>query len=319
MSNKASREHHWWPVGLQTYWTDQNGEVSWIDPEGRIDKKKAKKRKIAYKSHGHTIFKGEVWETNFEDDFSNVDNNVHSIIKEVSKLIQTEFGIHDTLGMIKLLFKRDRKLRDMCNLHKIDENTHRILLLLLYSILIRSPGGRFKYESFSRLINRHPDEAVGKANMRQSYLIAKNLCEKGSTSNQFFVILHSRSKRFVFGDGSLDWLSGSLAANRVDGKALVPLTPNICVYVCTPRIMRTSVNCASLNAAPWMVDWINDIAQIYACEKLFFLGKPPIVKDAFRRRQFLEHRRKSDALIDMLDEIAGIEKQSRFVAFTASI
>lgn len=24
-----SREHHWWPVGLQKYWMDKNGDVSW--------------------------------------------------------------------------------------------------------------------------------------------------------------------------------------------------------------------------------------------------------------------------------------------------
>ena len=61
-----SREHHWWPVALQAYWTDSRGNVSWIDPGGKIQKKKAKNRKIAKKSHGHSLFRGSDWETNFE-------------------------------------------------------------------------------------------------------------------------------------------------------------------------------------------------------------------------------------------------------------
>jgi hypothetical protein len=62
-----------------------------------------------------------------------------------------------------------------------------------------------------------------------------------------------------------------------------------------------------------MVDWVNDITQIYSKDKLFFLGKPPKITDAFRQRQFLEHKEKTDALIEMLDEIAGINKNRSLV------
>ena len=61
-----------------------------------------------------------------------------------------------------------------------------------------------------------------------------------------------------------------------------------------------------------MVDWVNDITQIHSKDKLFFLSKPPKVTDAFRKRQFLEHAEKTDTLIDMLDEIAGIRKRRNF-------
>lgn len=168
-------------------------------------------------------------------------------------------------------------------------------------------------------MNRPPDEEVGKANMRQNYLAAKKLCETGRLSHQFFVIIHSRFKKFVFGDGSLDWLTGSLMMERVDGRALIPLTPNICVYFCTPRSMRPTMNCASFSAAPWMVDRINDIVQIYAGERIFFLGAPPEIKDSFRQKQFLEHKERTDYLIEMLDEVAGIPKRGNIIAFTASV
>lgn len=317
MSRGNSREHHWWPVGLQTYWTDRNGDVSWIDPEGRIEKKKAKNRKIARKSHGHTIFRGNVWEMNFEHEFSSADDRVHDTIEAIAKLRPP--GIFDLFRMIKMARKRGRHLLNVCKFYRMDESMHRSLLLILYSLVIRSPGNRFRYESYSRFMNRPPEEEVGKANMRQNYLAAKKLCETGRLSNQFFVIIHSRFKKFVFGDGSLDWLTGSLMMERVDGRALIPLTPNICVYFCTPRSMRPTVNCASFRAAPWMVDRINDIVQIYAGERIFFLGEPPEIKDSFRQRQFLEHKERTDYLIELLDEVAGIPKRGSIIAFTASV
>lgn len=41
-----SREHHWWPVALQKYWMDKNGDVSWVDPEGMVQKKRVKIEKL---------------------------------------------------------------------------------------------------------------------------------------------------------------------------------------------------------------------------------------------------------------------------------
>jgi hypothetical protein len=81
--------------------------------------------------------------------------------------------------------------------------------------------------------------------------------------------------------------------------------------------MMTSPNCASLIAAPWMVDWVNSIVQIYSKDKLFFLGRPPKLTDHFRERQFLEHGERTDAFVEMLDEIAGIKKAPNgLVSFT---
>jgi hypothetical protein len=87
------------------------------------------------------------------------------------------------------------------------------------------------------------------------------------------------------------------------------------VFFCTPRSMRLKPNCASLTAAPWMVDWVNEIVQIYSKDKLFFLGKAPELTDAFRRGQFLEHKKKTDALIEMLEEVAGITKPAPIHGF----
>lgn len=299
-----SRDHHWWPVGLQSYWSDTNGYVSWIGPDGVPDKKKCANRKIGFKAHGHTLFRGDVWgQTNFEDEFD-IDNEVHRIIgilKNLKPLGQPPSLIQ---SLFKSIQKKDRTLTETCAVHHIAEQADRDLLLLLYSLLIRSPSNRWKYENFPAQFGLPVNENVGKANMRQSYLLAKKLCQQGVMTNRFFMILHSDHKRFICGDGYLDWLSGSLQANRINGRALIPLTPDLCVYICTPMAMRTNRNCAALRAPPWMVDRVNEITQVYSRDRLFFLGPQPRLTDDFLKSQFPEHSNYRVDLLDQLDEIA---------------
>ncbi len=299
-----SKYHHWWPVVLQNYWSDENGDVSWIDAAGNTGKKKSENRKIGLKIHGHTLFRGDVWgDTNFEDEFD-IDNEVHRIIGNLKDLKPLGKSLSALESWWKSFRKIDRVFTETCSKHHIEEKASRDLLLLLYSLLIRSPSYRSKYENFPAQFGLPVSENVGKANMRQSYLLAKKLCQKGVMTNRFFVILHSDHSRFICGDGYLDWLSGSLQANRVDGRALIPLTPHLCVYICTPTAMRTDRNCAAIRAAPWMVDQVNDITQVYSRDRLFFLGRKPRLTVNFLKRQFLEHSDHRVDLLDQLDEIA---------------
>jgi len=312
-SGNKSRNHHWWPVGLQSYWADRAGNVSWIEPNCKIEKKRSVNRKIGLKIHGHTIFRGTGWESNFEDEFD-IDSEVHEIILALQRMRPFGRTLNEFITLIKLLGNKDRSLRNMCKFYHLNEELHRNLLLLIHSLLIRSPKSRSQYEGYAKLIGNRPNEDVGKANMVQNYRIAKKLCQRAPILNQYFVLMHSPLKKFLYGDGTLDWLTDGLVANRINGKALLPLTPHLCVYFCTPTSMRSTPNCAALTVAPWIVDWVNNITQVYSKDKLFFLGKPPKLTDAFRQRQHLEHKEKKDALIDMLDEIAGMS-DDRYLPF----
>ncbi|MDE0965552.1 MAG: hypothetical protein OSB73_20690, partial [Candidatus Latescibacteria bacterium] len=304
MAKGKSRNHHWWPVGLQNYWSDENGDVSWIDPDGNTDKKKSVNRKIGFKIHGHTLFRGHVWgESNFENEFD-IDDKIHKIIANLKSLKPRGEHISPLISWWKSIRKNDLVLNDTCAKHHIKEQDSRDLLLFLYSLLIRSPSYRSKYEKFPAQFGLPVSENVGKANMRQSYLLAKKLCQEGVMTNRFFVILHSDHSRFICGDGYLDWLSGSLQARRVNGRALIPLTPHLCVYICTPMAMRTDRNCAAIRAAPWMVERVNEITQVYSRDRLFFLGRKPQLSENFLKREFLEHSNYKVDLLDKLDEIA---------------
>lgn len=247
------------------------------------------------------MLRGGVWETNFEREFD-IDNQVHNIIAYLRQLKPLGNTLLEFVALLRLGLKRDRTLADLCKIHHINDQYSRDLLLLIYSLLIRSPSNRFKNASFPSHFGLPVSDDAGKANVRQSYLLAKRACQNGAMTNRFFVVLHSDWKRFICGDGYLDWLSSSLPSVR--GRALIPLTPNLCIYVCTPMVMRKGRNCASLRAAPWMVDQINEIVQIYSRDKLFFLGRKPQLTNEFSKRQFLEHADYSVDLLDMFDEIA---------------
>jgi len=189
-----SKNHHWWPVGLQQYWADKNGNLSWIESDGNIQKKKPANRKIGYMIHGHTIFKGSVWESNFENEFD-VDSEVHNIVTGIQDLKPFGRTPSEFFSLFKLLLKKDRTLREMCKFYQLDEQLHRKLALLLLSLLIRSPASRSRYEGYPKIIGLLPDEEVGKSNMAQSYRTAKKLCQTGLISNQYFVLLHSPLKK----------------------------------------------------------------------------------------------------------------------------
>lgn len=309
MAKQKSREHHWWPVSLQKHWADRNDDVHWITPSGEVNRKRYTRKKIAKKAHGHTVFRGSVWESNFESEFQEADNAIHEVVSKLSAMKPFGWRPAEFVKLFGLFFKRDRHLRDMCRYYQLDEELHRKLLLVLYSVLIRSPARRARYERMPLQFGMPEDAETAKANLAQEFRAAKTKCLGGLLTNQYFVLLHtSRLKPFLFGDGCMDGLTDSLLANRINGRALITLTPTLAVYLCTPTRMMASPNCASFQLPPWQVDWVNETVQIYSRSQLFYRGRRPKLVDAFVQQKFLRHRQSADWFLEMLDEVAGIQK-----------
>lgn len=88
----------------------------------------------------------------------------------------------------------------------------------------------------------------------------------------------------------------------------MPLTPNLCVYFCTTLKKDNAENTASVSVAPWMVDLVNEIVQIYSGNIIFFSGEPPKLTEHFRKGVFLKHNYREDYLINLLDDVAGVQK-----------
>ncbi|MEM9678079.1 MAG: hypothetical protein AAF890_08480, partial [Pseudomonadota bacterium] len=151
---------------------------------------------------------------------------------------------------------------------------------------------------------------VGKLNMRTNISIAKDLCQTAPISCQAFVFVHSLNGEFLVGDGYLDSLSNSLVGISLRGKALVPLTPRLCVFFFTPSSMWDSPNCASLFVSGWAVDKINYITQVYSKDRLFFVGSRPMLSEAYKRDEFLQFEYHYDPVIELFEGL--IERPASF-------
>lgn len=281
-----AKRHHWWPKGLQRYWADANDDMWWITPNGKTERDRRHRGDVGVNVHGHTLFRGDAWQNDFEKQFS-IDTKVHNIVEALIELVPD--GHSD--GALKHFHIADKANRD--------------LTLFILSLLIRSPSQRHIYELYPTMANLPPNEYVGKANMNQQYGIARRLCERGIVGNRHFTLLHSQEPAFIYGDGCLDWLSGNLMANRVSGRALIALTPHLCVYLNTPTMMRSNRNCAAIRATTSMIEKANALTQIYAKEKLFYFGTPPVLTADFRKNRFLQHETFTDSWFDELDQLTG--------------
>lgn len=300
----SSREHHWWPVGLQAHWKDENGEISWIKPDGSISKKKVKNRKIGYKSHGHTALRGSVWQSNFESEFV-IDNHVNDIIYYIEKLRPKGGNLRGLVDMLIKYISGRGSISDACNYYYIDGEMRNNILLFILSLSIRSPASRERFESYPKLLDLPPDEEIGKMNMRQSYMIAKEIICKSRPLNGYFTFVHAINKYFVYGDGSLDTITAGLSGNSINGKILLPLTPRICVYFKTLPVMWSDNNCASVYVSGEIVDKINAVTQIYSKEFLFFKRGVPELIPEYRGGRLMQYEGHRADVLDLLDDIPG--------------
>lgn len=190
------------------------------------------------------------------------------------------------------------------------EQMQRDTLLLIYSLLLRSPSLRRQFEKFPARFGLPESEGIGTANIYHRYRTATQLCEEGLLPLLHFVILKSRGRNFVAGDGYLDWLTGSLHGNHVSGRALIPLTPSLCLYVCTLSSKRSDApDCTAVSVSSRVVEQVNELTQIYSGKMIFFKGKRPNVSDYFKQGQFLQHSDFRHSFVDQLDEKAGREKK----------
>lgn len=299
------KNHHWWPVALQSYWADRNGDVSAVRSDGSIQKKRFKNRKIGLKRHGHTMLRdGGAWETNFEHEFQ-IDDKIHEIIAGLKKRKPVGYRVSDWPSLIRRALSNNVQIDDLCNFYTFEESFHRELLLLIHSLVIRSPSNRWIFENFPAQFRAPASEDVGKANMYQQYRLAQKMCADAHLPIDAFVLMHSPFRPFICGDGYLSSLVSSLSANRISGKALLPLTPHLCIYFCTKNMGRPRGNVASLVAPDWMVEDANEITQIYSRDFLFFRGRPPQLAECFKQSSFLQLEYHSSRLTDTLDELVG--------------
>ncbi len=289
-NGSKSKKHHWWPVGLQSYWADENGDVSWIAPGGGTDKKRYKNENIGQIRRGHALRPFGPWPADFEDDFI-IDNEVHNIIDALVGL--SPDGIKP--GHVTQSF--------------MDDEACRKLLLFALSLIIRIPSNRHRFELYPTMIGLPPNIEIGKANMNGHYRLARDFCKSSSIISINFTVLYSVEPAFTYGDGCLDWLSSGLLSYGINGKAILTLTPYIAIYINTPTFTRSNKNITAVRATQFMIDRLNFIVQMYSKNRVFFLGRKPEETKEFRANEFYEHADHTDPLLEELDAISGTKNK----------
>jgi hypothetical protein len=307
---KSSR-HHWWPVGLQSYWATL-GIVKWITHTGETDSKKYENENIAKKLRGHTIvIDPTYWRENFEDSFGRADDSIHRVAKSCIRLFSlTMFG-KLVWRAAKTRIKRKTGIEDFAEHFKIDPILRRDLINLCLSLLIRSPRNRFQLERVGASFGLPANEEVGKMNMKIQVDGLARHYNDSFRGNVFPLIIYSQVAEFVFGDGLLDGISSSIGQGILRGHALVPLTPHICIFLATPHSIRHDRDARILYAQSWLVDEINSITQVYSKSQLFYASKKPKLSEFFSRNEHMSYSGHVNNTVRTLLDLCGERKQTR--------
>lgn len=299
----SSREHHWWPVGLQQHWSIL-GAVNSIDPSGEVQRKKYSNRRIAKKSHGHTVLReSEHWKTNFEGSFQVADNVADEVVKRLLPMTDFSSAVSILWTALKQRFRRELKLSDFSRYFVIDSDFRKKLVLLSISLLIRSPANRHMLERVGAQLGFVPHEETGKVNMLNQVRLMTDLYNGGFSGNIFPLVIFSNNKEFVFGDGLLDGMTSNAPSGSFRGHALIPLTPHICIFLSSTFSVRSDRNARLLLAPDWLVEQINDATQVYSKQYLFYSTQKPKLTNSFISA---EHRQYSYHRTDTIEELIGM-------------
>lgn len=304
-----SENHHWFPKSLQQYWKASDNRLWHSRPDGSHKHVLVPKNrnKNGFTKDGHIIDHGAFGKTNFESDFDVVDNSIPQLMGALKTLKPKYTPTSFLFDLIKLKYFDIFNQKKLFKYHEIDETTHRSLLRLLLSLIIRSPASRNIYENYGASWGVPRCQDSGKINMKNSFKRALTLTDKSSINNQFFVLIYSPLNNFVFGDGIPQWgLENLIDCHVIYGRALVPLTPDMCIYFNSSYDnSRNKCRFATTLANNFMTNEINDSVQIFSKNRLYYSyeHQKPLLLDSFKEENFLTYRVSENQTITYLDNM----------------
>lgn len=284
--------HHWWPMSLSRYWTNEKGRIGRITPNDRA--KFISPKGIAKIGDGHNILFDEPspWESTFEDDFDSSDSDFPGVVDWLGALTQQ----HTDGGEIQS--------HESYRTHDAADEDLSLLTSCLSSLVVRSPRYRNAMTSAAESF-RGP---LGKKELKR--LAAFNLLHKQEGLSKAlghrgkFVVLFSQESEFIFGDGFYNNIPhdvvvvGSL-------RILAPITPSIAVlfarplqFAVEPRLMTRLVNMKEVHS-------INETVQIYSKDYLFFRTDRPELSEHFAQNEHLTFE-EGDPVDAWISDIPGV-------------
>lgn len=299
--DNSSSIHHWWPLGLQKYWTDREGEFNVIYSDKSEDRIKPKKRsKFGSNRQSHTMNKDIPGaRAGFEGAYKDVDNSASEIIDQILSSYRPWQSDIQTIGkQIIDKFKNGRTYENSARYIQLDPAFSETLFKYCLSLLIRSPAKRKSLENYYQNILDMDDPAsekflkdnkqkewfkeTGKVNLYHETLNWLDTDVRHSDF-VFFAFIWSCRGEFIYGDGLYDKLSSCKGYLSVGNEALIPLTPEVCVYCFSVQSVFNGFNCLSIYANPITLEEINGLTQIYSKRCIAYrYSKPKFNKNFFK-------------------------------------
>lgn len=289
-----SERHHWWPLCVSSHWTDSDGTVGWIKPDGSYIRVQPKNLAVIGNGHHIKLRRGEPtpWDSSFEKEFELADNSFSSVITWLSSL-RSE--------VVRALDLRERFVPQTAT----DEQLQ-LLTECVVSLAVRSPMNREASVALAedmrsgRIINPERDVLIG-LNMRNSQRVVADTI--GARAK--FAVLISSGREFIFGDGFFHNIQ-AVANPPIAPKMVAPITPTVSVAVFRPTSFSTEPRLSTIVLSDAEVEACNHAAQVYSRKALFFRTTKPTIEDVFVRG---EHRVYSDPhnpMDNLLSSIPGV-------------
>lgn len=290
MAKLKSQRHHWWPECVSQYWADSSGGVHWLLPNGEV--RRSVPRNFGVIGNGHAIklgddpVTGSVWDSSFEAEFQNADDNFPRIIDWLN-----------TLDRCDPPFERPVSTRIVPV--AVEDSQFATLIECLVSLAARSPSHREQAvalaEHFRGPIPEGERNALIGANIQRSLRNAvRNLGGWGKA-----MVIFSPEREFIFGDGFFQNLTVQ-GQHWHHPKILAPLTPSMSVLFVRPMGYAVDPRLVTFVANPAEVDELNYAVQVHARDMIFYRTQRPTVDEAFTcgvHKVFANDRNAVDTLI----------------------
>ena len=281
MKGLKSERHHCWPVCVSELWSDEQGGIHRLSPDGTI--RRAAPRNFGVIGNGHTVkLSHDPSETTpfdecFESEFQDADSNFRSVIEFLYQICP------DNSGFSELNPDRIRP-------HHISDDMFNRIPSCVISLAVRSPLFR---ERSVRLVEglrgplpeRERNMLIG-SNIRNAF--KDTVREVGG--HGVLLSVHSEEAEFIFGDGFYNDIP--IPVQYISNMTLFsPLTPSLAVLYARRPSQVIAERLFSIHISKEETEFLNNSIHVYSRREIFYRSQRPPVSPAFASG---EHLRYSD-------------------------
>ena len=247
-------------------------------------------------TNAHSMRNGGPWDSTFEPQFDQPDNELPEFVQWLSALQTALPGTHGQMV--------DRIMPQV-----LDDARRKMIGRITASLLARSPSirnliklGTEQFRTEFELDDPTADKSLIAANQQRLYPAYR----KRMSNSGRWAILFTDEKEFIAGDGFLHNFPASQDAISSGTKLVLPILPTTAIIYMCPMQYPTEPRLVTLRMNSNEVDSLNDITQVYAREFLFYREEKPSLSADFRigaHKQFKYHGHSwLDPLLDDLSQ-----------------